>query len=262
MSLKKTLFNEDWFKDSQFSSWIARSIHKDRARCKICATDLQLGKMGKQALLSHVRGKKHQKIIAVKSEYQKAGTGLHNFLIPRSPKESRSVDIQETSTRNTDSPKCSNLNPSSENLTVPPPPREPLRNQPSSSQISSHFSKEDVLSAEVLWAIKTLIAHYSSTDKLFAKMFADSQIAKQFQCGKTKCSYLINFGLAPYFKEKLMKKLHVPGTKYVISFDESLNKVLQKEQMDIIVRFWDKEKNKVSSRYLNSQFLGHTRAAG
>ena len=47
----------------------------------------------------------------------------------------------------------------------------------------------------------------------------------------------------------------------MISFDESLNKVLQKEQMDIIVRFWDKEKNKVSSRFLNSQFLGHTRAA-
>ena len=110
------------------------------------------------------------------------------------------------------------------------------------------------------------MAHYSSnssagTDKLFAKMFPDSQIAKQFQCGKTKCSFLINFGLALYFKEKLMKKLQVPGTKYVISFDESLNKVLQKEQMDIIVQFWDKEKNKVSSRYLNSQFLGHTRAA-
>ena len=266
MSLKKTLFNEDWLKDSQFSSWIARSIHKDKARCKLCATHFQLGNMGKQALLSHARGKKHQKIIAVKVESQKAGTGLHNFLVPRSPKENRSVDIQETSTRNTDSPECSNSSPSSENLTVPPPPREPPRNQPSSSQISSYFSKEDVLSAEILWAIKTLVAHYSSnssagTDKLFAKTFPDSQIAKHFQCGKTKCSYLINFGFAPYFKEKLMKKLQVPGTKYLISFDESLNKVLQKEQMDIIVRFWDKEKNKVSSRYLNSQFLGHTRAA-
>ena len=31
--------------------------------------------------------------------------------------------------------------------------------------------------------------------------------------------------------------------------------------MDIIVRFWDKEKNKVSSRQLNAKFLGHTRAA-
>ena len=31
--------------------------------------------------------------------------------------------------------------------------------------------------------------------------------------------------------------------------------------MDIIARFCDKEKNKVSPRYLTSQFLGHTRAA-
>ena len=47
----------------------------------------------------------------------------------------------------------------------------------------------------------------------------------------------------------------------MISFDESLNKVLQREQMDINVRFCNEEKNKVLSRYLNSQFLGHTRAA-
>ena len=125
MSLKKTLFNEDCLKDSQFSSWIARSSHKDKARCKLCATNVQLGNMGKQALLSHARGKKHQKIIAVKVESQKAGTELHNFLVPRSPKENRSVDIQETSRGNTDSPECSNSSPSSENLTVPPPPREP-----------------------------------------------------------------------------------------------------------------------------------------
>ena len=204
MSLKKTLYNEDWLKDSQFSSWFAKSSHKGKARCKLCATDFQLGNMGKQALLSHARGKKHQKIIAVKVECQKTGTGLHNFLVPRSPKENRLVDIQETSTRNTDSPECSNSSPSSENLTVPPPPREPPRNQPSSSQISSYFSKEDVLSAEILWAIKTLVAHYSSnssagTDKLFAKVFLDSQIAKQFQCGKTKCSYLIKLWSCPLF---------------------------------------------------------------
>ena len=31
--------------------------------------------------------------------------------------------------------------------------------------------------------------------------------------------------------------------------------------MDLIVRAWDKDKNKVSSRYLTYQFLGHTRAA-
>lgn len=138
MSLKKTLFNEDWLKDSQFCSWIVRSIHKDKARCKVCATDFQFGNMGKQAFLSHARGKKHQKIIAVKFESHKAATGLHKFLVPRSLKESVSVGIQETSTRNTDSPECSNP----ENLTVPPPPREPSRNQPSSGQISSYSQRK------------------------------------------------------------------------------------------------------------------------
>ena len=31
--------------------------------------------------------------------------------------------------------------------------------------------------------------------------------------------------------------------------------------MDLILRFWDTEENKVSSRYLTSQFLSHTKAA-
>ena len=109
------------------------------------------------------------------------------------------------------------------------------------------------------------MSHYScnssaGTDKLFSSMFPDSLIAKQFQCGATKCKYLICFGIAPYFHGELMQKIQEQGTMYVISFDESLNKVIQKEQMDLIVRFWDIKKNRVVSRYIDSQFLGHTRA--
>ena len=43
-----------------------------------------------------------------------------------------------------------------------------------------------------------------------------------------------------------------------MSFDESLN---QKKQMDMIVRFWDQEMNKVTDRYFTSEFLGHATAA-
>ena len=93
-------------------------------------------------------------------------------------------------------------------------------------------------------------------------MSPDSQIAKQVQCGKIKCPYLIYFEMAPSFQEQLIKKSAGSRNKViVISFDELLSKGLQKEQMDIIARFCDKAKNKVSSRYLTSQFLGHTRAA-
>ena len=91
-------------------------------------------------------------------------------------------------------------------------------------------------------------------------MFPDSQIAQTFQCGPSKCSYLIKFRLAPYFEEDLITKLKKSGNVFVLSFDESFNKIVQKEQMDIRLRFWDGDKNQIVDRYFTSQFLGHTRA--
>ena len=90
-------------------------------------------------------------------------------------------------------------------------------------------------------------------------MFPDSQIAQQFQCGPTKVMYLICYGLAPYFRDRLFSKLG-PDTPYVVSFDESLNRIIQEEQMDLLVRFYDEERQMVVTRYLGSQFMGHTRA--
>ena len=91
-------------------------------------------------------------------------------------------------------------------------------------------------------------------------MFPDSTIAQTFKSGRTKCSYLIQFGLAVFYKEDLASKMFQPGTIFVACFDESLNKVLQQEQMDLYLRFWDSELNKVVSRYFDSVFLGHTKA--
>jgi len=91
-------------------------------------------------------------------------------------------------------------------------------------------------------------------------MFPDSEITKKFSCGSTKCSYIIRFGLAPFYKEELANKVHQAGTIFVVSFDESLNKVLQEEQMDLLLRFWDNELDRIVTRYFDSVFLGHTRA--
>ena len=100
----------------------------------------------------------------------------------------------------------------------------------------------------------------ANTGELFKTMFPDSQIAQKFNCGQTKCSYLITHGLATYFHDRMLASLKDGDVKYVISFDESLNRTQQQEQMDVIVRFWDNEKNKVCSRYFDSNFLGHTSA--
>ena len=67
-------------------------------------------------------------------------------------------------------------------------------------------------------------------------------------------SYLLTFGLAPYFLNELYKKLK-NSPNYVILFDESYNSISKSEQMDVHVRFWDDDSNCVITRYLDSQFL-------
>lgn len=44
----------------------------------------------------------------------------------------------------------------------------------------------------------------------------------------------------------------------MVSFDESLNKVSQKEQLDVMVRYWAPTDATVRTQYLTSCFLGHT----
>lgn len=46
----------------------------------------------------------------------------------------------------------------------------------------------------------------------------------------------------------------------VIGFDESLNKVAQKSQMDIFVTFWDDITNQRTTRYFTSVFLKSVKA--
>ena len=47
---------------------------------------------------------------------------------------------------------------------------------------------------------------------------------------------------------------------YSVSFDESLNKHLQKGQKDQLVRFWNSENNIAETRYLNSELMGGAKA--
>ena len=67
-------------------------------------------------------------------------------------------------------------------------------------------------------------------------------------------SCLVNFGIAPQSCQEL-----VDGTKQSpfisVSFDESLNDILQKEQMDVIIRFWNAIAEKIEVHYMDLKFL-------
>ena len=93
----------------------------------------------------------------------------------------------------------------------------------------------------------------------YLKLFPGHQVAEKFSCGRTKCGYYINHVPAPYFLERLMTEVNEPP-KYVLLFDESLNKMLQKGQMDNLVRYWYSQKGIAISRYFDSRFMGGANA--
>lgn len=124
--------------------------------------------------------------------------------------------------------------------------------------------KTEVTNAEILWALKVIESGFSQNscsniNILFQKMFPDSVIASKFQLGRQKCSYIINHGLGPYFSQQLCDDLK-KCSDFVVLFDESLNKISQRGQMDVFIRYFDNKSNKVFTRYYGSSFLGHAKA--
>ena len=71
----------------------------------------------------------------------------------------------------------------------------------------------------------------NSQEHISSKMFSDSNITKDFTCGKRKCSYIVKFWLLPYFLEFLKSELS-NASHYVALFDESYNNAAKENQMD------------------------------
>ena len=81
-------------------------------------------------------------------------------------------------------------------------------------------------------------------------MFPDSEIAQKFQLGKTKCAYPVNYGMGPFCKRSICKE-YCTSPSFSVSFDESMNRVLRNEQMDVQVCCWDVSTSVASTHYLN-----------
>ena len=90
-------------------------------------------------------------------------------------------------------------------------------------------------------------------------MFPDSSIAQKFTFGKTKASYNIAHGLVPYFDDLVYNSV-LQSDHIVACFNESLNEVVQKGQMDLCIRYWDVNKSRAATRYFDSSFLGYVTA--
>ena len=65
---------------------------------------------------------------------------------------------------------------------------------------------------------------------------------------------LQTYGIAPYLKSNITKSI-LKAPYFIIDFDESLNSVLQNEQMDIQIKYWSDEDCNIQTRYYDSKFL-------
>ena len=78
--------------------------------------------------------------------------------------------------------------------------------------LSKWLQSKESRKAELLWTLKCVENHQlfrdnEHTSQLYKNMFWDSNIAKQHSLVKTIMGYLTSFGLAPYFKYMLVKKI-------------------------------------------------------
>ena len=235
-------FNKEWIDKVEYRDWLLpEPSNNTKVKCRLCMRSFSLSSMGEPALKSHAQGKKHQNAVKTSGK----NTSVWGFLKKDDQKASTSTQKEEPLA-------CKE----SEELSVAAP-RSTGEKRSSSMTLTREQHK-----AEIFWALTSVMSHFSYNSAhditdVFKAMFPDSIIAQHMSCGPTKLSYLISFGIAPYFMDLLLKELK-DAPCFVISFDESFNEELEKEQMDFIVRYF--KDGEVKSRYLLSELLGHTTA--
>ena len=83
-------------------------------------------------------------------------------------------------------------------------------------------------------------------------MFPDSKIAEGYKQNETKIKYNIQYGIAPYFKEKLQKDFY--NKPFSFKFDETTTSQVKK-QYDGYVQYWSKTWNCIQISYCGSLFV-------
>ena len=164
---RPTNFNSAWLQEELFKPWLA-AVEKDnhKAKCTVCGLTFELSNMGKQASISHSKGKKHIEKMKYASKAKQEQPQLKSFFLPKSTKDTTSIETAR-----------------SEDLKVSDPSAGIAKASTSapSTSLTQCISKNDVLTAEVLWAVKTVMSHYlmnssANTSELFKTMFPENKV--------------------------------------------------------------------------------------
>ena len=160
--------------EEEFKTWLQRDDKDETsAFCKVCWKSFSIANSGIENVKQHAKRKKH---------LERCPSGNSKISFVKKPSEA----TNET---------------------------EKAAHKTAQKQTSliDLVSRDQTLNAEIIWSLEVLKCKYSyrsseSKSKLFCSMFPDSKIAQNFTCGKTKCSYILSHGIAPFVKETLLIK--------------------------------------------------------
>lgn len=187
----------------QYSSWLQPSrTSKFEAYCTLCQKSFNICNMGLPAVTSHAAGMKH-----LRNEASVRTSGriqLSNKTSNGKPSTS-TYPLSQPATLNQPSTFACSL-PQPTTLSQPSTPACPTSQ---AVTISNLAISRQTSEAEIIWILKMVMSNMSfrSCDnfiQVLQRMLPGTQTLQQMSLSRDKASYSVQFGLAPYFHDRLM----------------------------------------------------------
>ena len=162
-------FQQDWLSAQLFKDWIQRHEKNYKASCKVCQKAINFSNMVRGALISHVEGKGYKKAVVLV-----AVPTMLQFV--KTKQVSKKIESVKDTLLTDDEPHSS----------------QQCKSVPAQQcSMKAFTTNEVVMKAEILWSIKSVMAHFTfsaSADigDLFKKMIPDSEIASKFAWGEPR----------------------------------------------------------------------------
>ena len=126
--------------------------------------------------------------------------------------------------------------------------------------VSQKATKAEIIATMQLAANNVPFSQADNLAACYQEQFPDSEIAQQVAISKNKMSYLIGYGLGPYFTQQTVKELVDGNSYFTLQFDETVS-AQTKKHMDLLIRYWSKTSNEVKVKYLTSLMFGSATAS-
>ena len=231
----KCSFQPSLMKKEEYS-WLSPGKDDYSAKCEVCNKEFTVSWGCESAVKKHHGGDKHLENLKL---FQSSKKGLSSLFFRKVPTSSSSSSDTPSASGAASGTSASNEGMVAKMIT----------------------SQALVTTAECRMVLRVVKNHDSFRSCLeqgddLKAMFPDSSIAAGFTLSKTKCAYVVKYGIAPWVKENL-RKVICESPFHSVSYDESLNRQMQEQQMDLQIRFWCNKTNRAVTRYWGSEFQMH-----